>query len=228
MFHHLSDLLIYTESYWDYDFCHASPSPPLATGLYEYVHSKLSPLREHYIKASLLSLYPESPPTALTSKPISIDAPILFGAAGTGETRRILDMLAGAWGMYAIAPGLNPYEKERNIVQPSYSGASRDTWSLWQDMNQIKAIIGCDFFNSQVQQMIDAWIWSREDLLAHFLIHHKGWKQTTSSEHWMRLQITCTEDFDPFDACWRLFRLIRYCGLETVPETKKGHYLVYR
>ena len=125
---------------------------------------------------------------------------VLFSTAGTGKTRYILDILDKHWGVYMVASGTPTGYS--NLLRPVRCGASADTSSLLQDWDIMESTTR----TRSIQSIVEA----RQILFHAFRDRGKKSGQSTifSRHNWMRLQISCTEDCDPFDAIWRLIRFI--------------------
>jgi hypothetical protein len=145
-----------------------------------------------------------SPKQPSRLKKVSTEAPIVFGTAGSGKTRRILETLRYEWGVYLVAPGVDTSRNDSSIFRPVHGGASRDTQSLWNDMHQLQTMHGSSFFQRKLVHLLNSLLMTRVELLNLFREHRKGLGYTT----WTRLQINCSQGCDMFDACWRLYRLV--------------------
>ena len=204
----LTDRVDVTESEWNKA---DSLISPFTIGLDQYIRKQLMILIPVSLQASVKRLFP-SPPT--TAPPTTVDATnssplvfgeastsILFSTAGTGKTRRLLDLLSNTFGMYIIAPGgsEDATSEISTLLRPVRSNASKDTLSLWESSNRapLKFLaFDIDFLSAQ---FLDA----RRVVFQTFLTLLPAYK---NPHIWMQLQINCSPRFDPFDLAWRLAR----------------------
>jgi hypothetical protein len=134
---------------------------------------------------------------------------VLFSAAGTGKTRQIFELLRQHWGFYMLAPNLEPTQAlstDVDIIEPRRYFTSRDTYTMYEDHPQIS-----ENWKSTAIHVFVSLIVSRVALLYEFIRRHP---EATPTK-WLWLQISC-KAFDPFDALYRLFRLVDpdYLGCE--------------
>jgi hypothetical protein len=126
---------------------------------------------------------------------------VLFSAAGTGKTRQIFDLLRQHWGFYMLAPNLEPTQAlstDVDIIEPRRYFASRDTYTMYEDHPRIS-----EHWKSTTIHVFQPLVVARVALLYEFLRRHP---EATPTQ-WLWLQISC-KVLDPFDALYRLFRLV--------------------
>ncbi|KAI1178078.1 hypothetical protein F4777DRAFT_539336 [Nemania sp. FL0916] len=163
----------------------------------------------------------------------------LFNAAGTGKTRLILNKLCKRWGLYFISPSVKPAVNiristaentdttptpagEEPIMEPTRSGASRDTYSeyearkIWERSgllagNWMQLESRSEFWHRL--QVVDLKYGSHMDFgsvlvqsRVALFVKYKEMKNATKLL-WTALQISCSPRNDPFDVFYRLFRL---------------------
>ena len=143
---------------------------------------------------------------------------ILFSTGGTGKTRKILNTLCVRDGVYMVAPSVEP-TTDSSILQPNRSGASKDTLSLLQDLSRL----GHALWPEVMTQFCCASLLLARSVTFQLFQDHATSRQYLKSANakrerliipsdlrraWMRLQISCTQRCDPFDAIWRFIRIM--------------------
>jgi hypothetical protein len=204
-----------TESIWNTSGTLISP---FTIGLQEYVHERKDDLISKSLGASLIYLLPSLP----VSKCAPVDnllsfgnaqSSILFSTAGTGKTRRLLDLLENRFGMYIVAPGvpgrsLEPQDAASDnptLLRAFRGNASEDTFSLQNALDTAPFSI-TEF---DVRELGESIVFARLIVFDAFLELSPVFKeaQPEACQTWKQLQINCSSGCDPFDLAWRLVRL---------------------
>lgn len=219
---------------------------PLYNGLYQYIRSQYPGRIQQLLQLSLAKLPDLSglhdPLGHSMKRPDAKDrqygdAFLLLNDMGTGETQAILNTLCERWGIYLMAPNLEPYmlykdinahpnttsdDVEDSSGMPKRYFASSDTYSAFKDSEswsndkrrlghwrQINATTNSSQKVAAEPHRTEAMLDANAILKARLaLLQTYMLDKDCSKIQWALLQISRTLDDDPFDVAYRLHRLI--------------------
>ncbi|XDG05098.1 hypothetical protein ABKA04_004713 [Annulohypoxylon sp. FPYF3050] len=219
---------------------------PLYNGLYQYIRSQYPGRMQQLLQLSLARLPDLSglhdPLGHSVKRPDAKDrqygdAFLLLNDMGTGETQAILNTLCERWGIYLMAPNLEPYmlykdinahpnttsdDMEDSSGTPKRYFASSDTYSAFKDSEswsnekrrlghwrQINATTNRSQKVAAEPHRTEAMLDANAILKARLaLLQTYRSDKDCSKIQWALLQISRTLDDDPFDVAYRLHRLI--------------------
>ncbi|MCJ1471152.1 hypothetical protein MMC07_009800 [Pseudocyphellaria aurata] len=190
------------------DFMGDFKREPMFFGLQLYVKQKQRPLMLNYLHKYLRS-FPSSSISAAnilsggSSIPDYNDV-LLFSTPGTGKTYKILKHLSSRRGMYFVAPNIQPSSDGPTMLQSTRGGASSDTSSLFEDLKSLRRT-ELLVQNFHIDSLVESLKCARFVLWDVF---RKMIDPGMEYAQWTQLQVSCSKHSDPFDATWRLQRLL--------------------
>ncbi|KAI0895283.1 hypothetical protein F4806DRAFT_503220 [Annulohypoxylon nitens] len=226
---------------------------PLYNGLYQYIRSQYPGRMQQLLQLSLNGI----PDLSSLHDPVghSVKLPdpkdgnvfLLFNDMGTGETQAILNTLCERWGIYLMAPSLEPYTLYKDVNAqlnttsddvedisgtPQRYFASSDTYSAFKDSeswSNEKRRLGywrernattnpSQKFAAELH-ITEAMLDANAILKARLALLQTYKLKSQSKIQWALLQISRTLGDDPFDIAYRLHRLISL-NYENLRSTK--------